>query len=78
MNHGFSVAVAVSVQTRAIAERVQELKAKHAAAVAALLQRYKQLRSEVGRYNKALASVMGSGGPEAGAAAEDVVAGRDQ
>lgn len=66
-------------QTRAIAERVQELKAKHAAAVAALLQRYKQLRSEVGRYNKALASVMGQGsGPEAGAAAEDVAADRDQ
>lgn len=65
------------LQTRAIAERVQELKAKHAAAVSAVLQRYKQLRSEVGRFNKALASVMGSGGPEA-AAAEDVAAGRDQ
>lgn len=67
-------------ETRAIAERVQELKAKHAAAVSALLQRYSQLRSEVGRYNKALASVMGIGGAaEAGAAAgEDVAVGRDQ
>jgi hypothetical protein len=57
---------------------VQELKAKHAAAVSALLQRYSQLRSEVGRYNKALASVMGSGGADGAAAGEDVAVGRDQ
>lgn len=42
------------LQTRAVAEKTNELKAKHAAAVAALLQRYKQLRTEVARYNKAL------------------------
>lgn len=48
------------MQTRAVVERTNELKAKHAAAVAALLQRYKQLRSEVTRYNKALDKVMSS------------------
>jgi hypothetical protein len=45
--------------------------------VSALLQRYKQLRSEVTRYNKALDSVMSSGSGE-GPGAEDVHVGRDQ
>jgi hypothetical protein len=65
------------LQTRAISEKTQALKSKHAAAVSALLQRYKQLQSEVTRYNKALDSVMSSGGGD-GAGAEDVYVGRDQ
>lgn len=66
------------LQTRAISEKTQELKSKHAAAVSALLQRYKQLRAEVSRYNKALDSVMSSSSAGAEAAAEDVYVGRDQ
>lgn len=78
------------LQTRAVSEKTQELKAKHASAVTALLQRYKQLRSEVSRYNKALEVVMagssGSGGAggcgfegeAAGAGGADVCSGRDQ
>jgi hypothetical protein len=58
-----------------VSEKTQELKAKHAAAVTALLQRYKQLRSDVGRYNKALETVMAS---SSGAVGEDVSSGRDQ
>lgn len=54
------------MQTRAVVERTNELKAKHAAAVAALLQRYKQLRSEVTRYNKALDKVMSSSSSSGG------------
>ncbi len=71
------------MQTRAISEKTQELRAKHAAAVTALLQRYKQLRSEVSRYNKALDAVMAGSSSvveEAAAAAAggDVCSGRDQ
>ena len=39
-------------------EKTSELKQKHQAAVAGLLQRYTQLRSEVANYNKALEMVM--------------------
>ena len=74
------------LQTRAISDKTQELKSRHAAAVSALLARYQQLRSEVSRYNKALAAVMaGSGGGGVGEAAAaaaaggaDVCSGRDQ
>jgi hypothetical protein len=71
------------LKTRAISEKTQELKGKHAAAVTALLQRYKQLRSEVSRYNKALEAVMaGSSSSDdvagAAAAGADVYSGRDQ
>jgi hypothetical protein len=46
------------VQTRAVTEKTSELKSHHQAAVAALLARYQQLRSEVASYNKALQAVM--------------------
>lgn len=53
----YCVVVAI-VQTRAMAEKTSELRQKHQAAVAGLLKRYMQLRSEVTSYNKALESVM--------------------
>ncbi len=63
------------MQTRALADKTAELRARHAAAVAALLGRYKQLRLEVGRYNSGLEAVMTGGA----AAAADVGGGsRDQ
>lgn len=75
-------ALPACLQTRAISEKTQELKGKHAAAVTALLQRYKQLRSEVSRYNKALETVMSGSSSEdvagAAAAGADVYSGRDQ
>lgn len=78
-----------SLQSRAVAERTAELQAKHGAAVAALLARYRQLRAEVAAYNGRLESVMASGPPAAaakqqqrlgggGAAAADALGGRDQ
>lgn len=70
-----SNATMFALQTRAVSEKTQELKAKHAAAVTALLQRYKQLRSDVSRYNKALETVMAS---SSGTVGEDVSSGRDQ
>lgn len=80
----YRAASAALPQTRAISDKTQELKSRHAAAVSALLARYQQLRSEVSRYNKALAAVMaGSGGGGVGEAAAaaggaDVCSGRDQ
>lgn len=41
-----------------MAEKTSELKQKHQAAVAGLLKRYMQLRSEVANYNKSLEAVM--------------------
>ena len=48
----------VHTQTRAITEKSSELRAHLPAAVAALLARYQQLRSEVGSSNKTLQAVM--------------------
>uniref|UniRef100_A0A383VHS0 Uncharacterized protein n=1 Tax=Tetradesmus obliquus TaxID=3088 RepID=A0A383VHS0_TETOB len=62
-------------ETRAITEKSSELRVHHQAAVAALLARYQQLRSEVGSYNKTLQAVMaGQQQQDAGSGR----AGRDQ
>eukprot|EP00879_Flechtneria_rotunda_P022850 GHRR01024147.1.p3 GENE.GHRR01024147.1~~GHRR01024147.1.p3 ORF type:complete len:105 (+),score=59.05 GHRR01024147.1:1271-1585(+) len=45
-------------EMRAVVEKTQELKQNHQGAAAVLLQRYKQLRGQVSRYNKALEAVI--------------------
>lgn len=77
-----NVVCLLCLQTRAMADKTSELKQKHQAAVAGLMKRYMQLRSEVANYNKALETVMSkqSGGVAAGNrqhGAADIVS-RDQ
>lgn len=60
-----------------MADKTAELRARHQAAVTALLARYQQLRSEVAKYNKALQTVMTSSTQQQDRRV-DAAGGRDQ